>query len=769
MEVLHITAHLGGGAGKAISGLAIGCNSAAERHSILLLEEPEDIRYVQMCRTAGVEVKICKGENWKKYAAEADVLAVSWWQHPLTAKFLCELSDIPCRVMFWSHVNGCVYPYLPGGISELVDQVLFTTPYSMENPCWTDETRESIQAKSALVYGTGNFDPQGIQPKKDYSRRKKFTVGYVGTLNYAKLHPNFFDYCKAAADQIPDIQFLLVGEAVPEIVEDARKHGLEDRITFTGQVEDVSPYLEQMDVFGYLLGKDNYATTENALLEAMASGLPVVAHDNPPERHIIENGVDGYLVRDAAEYAVKLKELSDSAELCRKYGTAARYSVIARYEPQRNRDNFHKCIQTAMKNNKTAKNFRSVFGKTPWDWFLSCTGPDRTRFEECFPVDSGAREQKIKTWLDTCPPIYRGRSKSSIQHFQRYCPEDRHLAYLTGRLREAGGGTPGGQRRPLAEQLPLEMPYLIQIFPAYGCNFRCGYCLHSLPREQHGFISEKSVMDMDLFRKVVDDVKASGGRLRMLRFAAIGEPLLHRDVAEMVAYAKQADIADGVDIVTNGSLLTPELSDALTDAGLTRLRISLEGLSSDAYRRNAGVDLDFCRLVENIRYFYEHCGETKVYVKIIDYMVKRPEDRELFFSTFGPISHTIAIEHLTPTIEEIDYSSLSGGQKNDHPQNGDRLLEAKVCPQPFYMMQINPDGNVVPCCSMRYPEILGNAYQDTVGDIWRGERYNALRRRLLRGTDTAGEVCRKCSLYRYDLHAEDRLDGDAERLLTLYK
>ena len=137
--------------------------------------------------------------------------------------------------------------------------------------------------------------------------------------------------------------------------------------------------------------------------------------------------------------------------------------------------------------------------------------------------------------------------------------------------------TPGGERSLLGEKLPLEMPYLIQIFPVYACNFKCGYCLHSLDRKLHGYISEETLMPLERFKKIVDDIKLSGVKIKMLRFAAIGEPLLHPQISEMVEYANKAGIAESIDIVTNGALLTKELSAKLIEAGLSKLRISLEG------------------------------------------------------------------------------------------------------------------------------------------------------------------------------------------------
>jgi len=41
------------------------------------------------------------------------------------------------------------------------------------------------------------------------------------------------------------------------------------------------------------------------------------------------------------------------------------------------------------------------------------------------------------------------------------------------------GQTPGGKRNKLKDALPLDTPYMVQFFPIYACNFKCGYCIHS--------------------------------------------------------------------------------------------------------------------------------------------------------------------------------------------------------------------------------------------------------------------------------------------------
>lgn len=330
------------------------------------------------------------------------------------------------------------------------------------------------------------------------------------------------------------------------------------------------------------------------------------------------------------------------------------------------------------------------------------------------------------------------------------------------------GATPGGKRTILGEALPLATPFLIQIFPVYGCNFRCGYCLHALPREQHGYISNKAFMDIQLYKKCIDDMTDFKDKLKMLRFAGIGEPLLHKNIAGMVSYAKTKEIAGSIDIVTNGVLLNDDLSLALIGAGLDRLRISIQGITEDKYRTLAGVQINFNKFLKNLSFFYQNRGETKIYIKIIDCALSNETEEKRFFEIFGEFCDTIAIEHLTPTVKGIDYKDIAAGKLLNITQSGNCILDTAICPQPFYMMQINPDGTVVPCCSMSYPGIFGNAAQQTIPSIWNGKKFSSFRRLLLDGVENACSVCSNCFLYKYGLFPEDILDPYAQHLKSLY-
>jgi len=75
------------------------------------------------------------------------------------------------------------------------------------------------------------------------------------------------------------------------------------------------------------------------------------------------------------------------------------------------------------------------------------------------------------------------------------------------------------------------------------------------------YITDKTAMDFNLYKKCIDGLSKFPNKVKMIRFAGTGEPLLHKDIAKMVEYAVKMNVAEAVDIVTNGLLLEPDLSD----------------------------------------------------------------------------------------------------------------------------------------------------------------------------------------------------------------
>lgn len=280
----------------------------------------------------------------------------------------------------------------------------------------------------------------------------------------------------------------------------------------------------------------------------------------------------------------------------------------------------------------------------------------------------------------------------------------------------------------------------------------------------------KVKMDFDKYTKIIDDLQKFPQKLKVLHFIGMGEPLLHPRIADMVRYAKEKDVAESIDIVTNGSLLTPKLSAQLIEAGLDRLRISLQGMDEKKYKETSNVEIDFLKLKENIKWFYEHRKNTKVYVKIINIALGQ-YTKEDFYKEFQFVADDMAVEYLSPLFSEVDYENvLKDNKKNKymHSMRGNTIKQAQVCPQPFYSLQITPDGDCMPCCVVDESTDIGNCFTNSLESIWNGKKLKDFRIKHLQREKNNIIACKNCSLYQYLMFPEDFLDDDLEMLLNKF-
>ena len=117
------------------------------------------------------------------------------------------------------------------------------------------------------------------------------------------------------------------------------------------------------------------------------------------------------------------------------------------------------------------------------------------------------------------------------------------------------------------------------------CNFRCPYCM---PEEQyaqdHAFLRARERLSFDEMERLARIFVSLG--VRKLRLTG-GEPLLRRDLPELVARLARVDGVEDLALTTNGALL-PRFAQALREAGLHRITVSLDSLDPETYRRMAG-------------------------------------------------------------------------------------------------------------------------------------------------------------------------------------
>jgi glycosyltransferase involved in cell wall biosynthesis len=143
-----------------------------------------------------------------------------------------------------------------------------------------------------------------------------------------------------AADQLKcvcdDVHLLIIGDGPLRAALErySRLNEVEDRVHFLGARTDVPRLVPHFDVLWLASG---YEGQSNAIMEAMAAGVPVVATDIPGNRELVDPGETGYLVPLESRSALAkwtLPILEDAA-LARRFGAAGQARMLAEFSVEK--------------------------------------------------------------------------------------------------------------------------------------------------------------------------------------------------------------------------------------------------------------------------------------------------------------------------------------------------------------------------------------------------------------------------------------------------
>ena len=161
-------------------------------------------------------------------------------------------------------------------------------------------------------------------------------IGTVGSLYPVKGHRYLLDAMPAILEKHPNCVLLMVGRGELEmsLKDQASRLGIESHVRFLGVRQDVPKLLAVMEIFVLSSLSEGLSM---ALLEAMASGKPVVATRVGGNPELVEHGKTGWLVRaeQPAELASGLLRLLDDASLRVQYGRASAERVARSFSVNR--------------------------------------------------------------------------------------------------------------------------------------------------------------------------------------------------------------------------------------------------------------------------------------------------------------------------------------------------------------------------------------------------------------------------------------------------
>jgi GTP 3',8-cyclase len=185
------------------------------------------------------------------------------------------------------------------------------------------------------------------------------------------------------------------------------------------------------------------------------------------------------------------------------------------------------------------------------------------------------------------------------------------------------------------------------------CNFRCVYCM---PKEVFGrgyrFMDRKELLTFEEIERVVRAFVAHG--VRKVRITG-GEPLLRRELEQLIARLAGVDSLD-LTLTTNGALLTQK-AQALADAGLRRVTVSLDSIDDDTFRAMNDVDFPVDRVLAGI----EAAAAAGLPVKV-NAVVKRGVNDDQVLEL---VRHFRGSGHVLRFIEYMDVGHTNGWRVDD--------------------------------------------------------------------------------------------------------
>jgi len=287
----------------------------------------------------------------------------------------------------------------------------------------------------------------------------------------------------------------------------------------------------------------------------------------------------------------------------------------------------------------------------------------------------------------------------------------------------------------------LTYPIYAEISPSGSCNHRCVYCALDFMEYEPRFL------DTELLKQRLSEMAALG--LKSVMYAGEGEPLLHKDIGDIILHTKKVGI--DVAVTTNGVLLNESLVDKTLES-ITWIKVSISGATKETYAKiHRTSSNDFERVLKNMRYAVQVRNDNGYLTVLgmqllllpenwneavplaqkakdigVDYLVVKPYSQH-------PLSKTNVYKnigyrdyfHLSDKLEELNDKNFSViFRKQTMKKWDDDHRKYKHCLALPFWSYIDAGGNVWGCSCYLGDErfYYGNIYKNTFAEIWGGKQ-----------------------------------------------
>jgi len=302
----------------------------------------------------------------------------------------------------------------------------------------------------------------------------------------------------------------------------------------------------------------------------------------------------------------------------------------------------------------------------------------------------------------------------------------------------ATNGSPEIYTEEFRNRMAKVTPYptgLINLDLSTFCNLRCKMCI--IYNRYHETDVSRRFMSRELFAQIADDARAFAPQTP-IGMTSLGELTCNPNIMDIFKETGKRGLP--IVFITNGILLTPERSKALLAMGLRGVSISHDAVTPQTYKAIRGVD-KYYTVVENTWEIIRaanrlhKANQPNITLNFV-LMEENSAEMDAFLDFWGPLASKLGVQKLR------DQKTWSISYKDNEPFTSTKRYP---CIYPWRDMWISSGGDVYPCCiDFMATSGLGNVNEQSLGDIWLGERFNRMREKQLALDFREFPVCAEC-------------------------
>lgn len=284
--------------------------------------------------------------------------------------------------------------------------------------------------------------------------------------------------------------------------------------------------------------------------------------------------------------------------------------------------------------------------------------------------------------------------------------------------------------KPYEHPLP-DFPFYVDVEPTNVCNFVCVMCTTTIMSRKKGVLSEEH------HSRLLDEMSPYANRGVGIRYVRHGEPTLHHALPQFVAAAEAKGI---LTYVSTNAYTLDKCRDALLDAGLSYLRVSMQGVDRqgfDAFRDPEGRD-HYLKLVRNVADFVaerERRNLSYPWIAVGTTVTTETEDEIRMFKRFwDDVADEVQVG-LT-TFSRVEGKSAKADELKAQIGFDDRVVRQYApCTEIRTKLSVNYNGLITACCSDQDGELVGtdewktpfSVEKHSLKQVWESQYLDELR------------------------------------------